>query len=125
MATYYNPKIVTNNLFLYLDAANAKSYPGSGTAWKDLSGQNNDTTLVNGPTYNSNNSGCFVFDGTDDYLEVEAEIERLQPELILGSQMERHIGKRMGIGASGDTRSTDPSIHRSSMISPITIMLSL
>tara|TARA_E500000178_G_scaffold356419_2_gene434189 strand:- start:61812 stop:63368 length:1557 start_codon:yes stop_codon:yes gene_type:complete len=37
---------------------------------------------------------------TDDYLEVEAEIERLQPELILGSQMERHIGKRMGIGAS-------------------------
>jgi light-independent protochlorophyllide reductase subunit B len=34
---------------------------------------------------------------TDDYLEVEAEIERLQPELILGTQMERHIGKRLGI----------------------------
>ncbi len=37
---------------------------------------------------------------TDDYLEVEAEIERLQPELILGTQMERHIGKRLGIGSA-------------------------
>ena len=34
---------------------------------------------------------------TDDYLEVEEEIARLQPELILGTQMERHIGKRLGI----------------------------
>lgn len=34
---------------------------------------------------------------TDDYLEVEAAIEKLQPELILGTQMERHIGKRLGI----------------------------
>ena len=34
---------------------------------------------------------------TEDYLEVEAEIQRLQPELILGTQMERHIGKRLGI----------------------------
>ncbi|MES2145632.1 MAG: ferredoxin:protochlorophyllide reductase (ATP-dependent) subunit B [Pseudomonadota bacterium] len=34
---------------------------------------------------------------TDDYLEVEADIARLQPELILGTQMERHIGKRLGI----------------------------
>ncbi len=34
---------------------------------------------------------------TEDYLEVEAEIERLSPEMILGTQMERHIGKRLGI----------------------------
>jgi len=34
---------------------------------------------------------------TDDYLEVEAAIARLQPELILGTQMERHIAKRLGI----------------------------
>ena len=34
---------------------------------------------------------------TDDYLEVEAKISDLAPELILGSQMERHIGKRLGI----------------------------
>ncbi|MCZ8253819.1 MAG: ferredoxin:protochlorophyllide reductase (ATP-dependent) subunit B [Hylemonella sp.] len=34
---------------------------------------------------------------TDDYLEVENQITALQPELILGTQMERHIAKRHGI----------------------------
>jgi len=34
---------------------------------------------------------------TDDYLEVEAAIERLAPELVLGTQMERHTAKRLGI----------------------------
>jgi light-independent protochlorophyllide reductase subunit B len=34
---------------------------------------------------------------SDDYLEVEAAIAALQPEMILGTQMERHIGKRLGI----------------------------
>ena len=67
MATYYNPKIVTDNLLLYLDAANAKSYSGSGTAWKDLSGKGHDATLVNGPTYSSNNGGYLNFDGSNDY----------------------------------------------------------
>lgn len=37
---------------------------------------------------------------TDDYLEVEAAIARAQPELILGTQMERHIGKRLGIACA-------------------------
>jgi len=40
--------------------------------------------------------GCDVLI-TDDYLEVERSIESLAPELILGTQMERHIGKRLGI----------------------------
>ena len=34
---------------------------------------------------------------TDDYLEVEAQITALQPELVLGTQMERHIAKRLGV----------------------------
>jgi light-independent protochlorophyllide reductase subunit B len=34
---------------------------------------------------------------TDDYLEVEARITELQPELVLGTQMERHIAKRLGM----------------------------
>ena len=37
---------------------------------------------------------------TDDYLEVEAEVQRLQPEIILGTQMERHIAKRLGIACA-------------------------
>jgi light-independent protochlorophyllide reductase subunit B len=34
---------------------------------------------------------------TDDYLEVEAKVAELSPELVLGTQMERHIAKRLGI----------------------------
>jgi light-independent protochlorophyllide reductase subunit B len=34
---------------------------------------------------------------SDDYLEVEARIAQAQPELVLGTQMERHIAKRLGI----------------------------
>ena len=37
---------------------------------------------------------------TDDYLEVETRIAELQPELVLGTQMERHIAKRLGIGCA-------------------------
>lgn len=37
---------------------------------------------------------------TDDYLEVEQQIEILQPELVLGTQMERHIAKRLGIACA-------------------------
>jgi hypothetical protein len=43
-------KIITNNLRLHLDAAQLRSYPGSGTTWTDLSGNANNGTLTNGPT---------------------------------------------------------------------------
>lgn len=62
------PKIVTDGLVLALDAANLKSYPGSGTTWSDLSGNGNDGTLVNGPTFDSGNNGSIVFDGMNDYV---------------------------------------------------------
>jgi len=45
--SYYNgPKITTNNLILCLDAGNKKSYPGSGTVWYDLSGNNNHFNIL-------------------------------------------------------------------------------
>ena len=37
---------------------------------------------------------------TDDYLDVEARVSELQPELVLGTQMERHIAKRLGIACA-------------------------
>jgi hypothetical protein len=60
--------IVTNGLVLNLDAAQTASYPGTGTTWTDLSGNGNNGTLVNGPTYNSANGGSIVFDGTNDFI---------------------------------------------------------
>jgi light-independent protochlorophyllide reductase subunit B len=34
---------------------------------------------------------------TDDYLEVEQKVSELAPDLVLGTQMERHIAKRLGV----------------------------
>jgi hypothetical protein len=63
--SYHNgPRIVTDGLILYLDAGNSKSYPGSGSIWTDLSGQNNNGTIENSPTYNIANKGAFTFNGT-------------------------------------------------------------
>jgi len=44
----YGPKIVTDGLVSCLDAANPKSYPGSGTSWSDLSGFGNNGTISSG-----------------------------------------------------------------------------
>jgi len=60
------PVLVRNGLVLCLDAADKQSYSGSGSIYRDLSGQNNDCTLRNGPTFSNNNGGCIVLDGTDD-----------------------------------------------------------
>jgi hypothetical protein len=64
----YYGGIVTNGLVLNLDAAKKDSYPGIGTAWNDISGFRNNGTLINGPTFNSNNGGSIVFDGVNDYI---------------------------------------------------------
>ncbi len=70
MGLGHNPSlIIDSSLVLYLDAANPRSYPASGTAWGDISGNNNTGTLTNGPTYNSSNQGTIAFDGTNDYVD--------------------------------------------------------
>ena len=69
MGISYNPAIITSGLVLCLDAANRKSYPGTGTTWTDLSGNGNIGELVNSPTYNSSNLGYFQF-VTDDYARI-------------------------------------------------------
>ena len=62
--------IVTQGLVLDLDAAKRDSYVGTGTAWNDISGNRNNGTLINGPTFNSGNGGSIVFDGVDDYVNL-------------------------------------------------------
>jgi hypothetical protein len=69
MGTYYNPRIVTDGLVLALDAGNAKSYPGSGNTWTDLSGKSNNGSLNNGVGYAADNNGSLVFDGLDDVVQ--------------------------------------------------------
>ena len=53
MAFHYSPKLVTDGLVLALDAANPKSYPGSGATWYDISGGGNDFTIDGSPTHSN------------------------------------------------------------------------
>jgi hypothetical protein len=68
VGAFAGPEVVESGLVLALDAANSKSYPGSGTTWTDLSGNGNNGTLVNGVGYNGSNLGSLSFDGVDDYV---------------------------------------------------------
>lgn len=70
MALSHSPSIVTDGLVLCLDAANRKSYPGTGTVWTNISGITNNGILTNGPTFDSLNGGSIVFDKIDDFVQI-------------------------------------------------------
>jgi len=96
MAFNYSPKIVTNGLVLAVDAANTKSYPGSGTVLRDLSG-NGYTGTINNPSFSSNNTGTLVFNGTNsnvDFGNVLSNLTNLTLECFVkfGTQTQLYSG---------------------------------
>ena len=68
MSAHVNPDIVEDGLVLCLDAANKKSYPGTGTTWTDRSGNVNNGTLLNEPTFTSNFGGGLICEETDEFI---------------------------------------------------------
>ena len=67
MATFGGPNTVETGLVVSVDAANPTSFPGSGTTWRDLSGNSKNGT-TSGATYVSQNGGVFNFDGINDTI---------------------------------------------------------
>ena len=57
---------VTDGLALYLNAGQLISYPTTASTWYDISGNNNNGSLINSPTFDS--VGAIVLDGVDDYI---------------------------------------------------------
>jgi len=68
MGLKHHPRVVTNGLVFYVDAANTRSYSGSGITVTGLIGGIGGT-IVNGVGFSSSNNGTFVFDGTNDYMD--------------------------------------------------------
>ena len=60
-------EVPTAGLQLLLDDS---SYPGTGTAWNDMSGNGMNATLVNSPTFVSTDGGYFSLNGTNQYFTV-------------------------------------------------------
>lgn len=73
MGVQYNTSIVTSGLIHYFDAANTKSYPGTGTTWFNLVGTTNGT-LTNGPTFSTANGGVIVLDGANDFIDIPIDL---------------------------------------------------
>jgi len=65
LGAFAGPEIVNPGLVLHLDAGNIRSYPGSGTAWTDLSGNGNNGTSVGSPTYTN---PYFTVNGSTQYF---------------------------------------------------------
>jgi len=79
MGVFAGPNVVEDGLMLYLDAADPKSYPGSGTTWFDLSGNGRHATLKNSsaglPSHSTNNKGIFDFTPNGSYATVPHDSE--------------------------------------------------
>ncbi len=56
MGLAHSPSVITDGLMIYLDAANTRSYPGTGNTWYDLRGNRN-FTLQNNPPFFANSAG--------------------------------------------------------------------
>lgn len=118
--------VATNGLVLHLDAANRNSYPGSGSAWNDLSGYGNNGTLYNSPTFNSAEaSGSLSFNGSNQYAQININSTVLDgdPDFTVEMFVKRTAtlagssGGYWGIGGAGQGYSvegctpTDNRIH--------------
>ena len=74
---YANGKIITDGLILNLNAADQNSYVSGSTTWIDLSGNGNNGTLTNGPTFSTANGGAITLDGTDDTVTTNFPVTSL------------------------------------------------
>lgn len=101
MASRYSPRIPTDGLILAWDAANPKSYPGSGTTIYDLSGAGNHGTLYNGVGFDTEAGGCLVFDGVNDYVYSNSSAPNLSTTdcTVIGAA--RYVSVNTGVSHGG------------------------
>ena len=94
--------IVNQGLTVYYDFSDINCYPGSGTTIYDLSGYNNNGTLLNGTYFDTTNGGALVFDGVDDYVQFTSTYAGT---ICFWGIMDANIpglGALVGVTATGD-----------------------
>jgi len=100
------PDIIEDGLVLCLDAANARSYPGTGTTATDLK-NGFQGTLQNSPSFSSTNSGAFTFDGSDERIIFTDNIAVTEATFLAWVKRTTQQGSYAGIILSrGDGGST-------------------
>jgi len=69
MSFHYSPRIATDGLALYLDAANSRSFSSGAPFWKDMTSANHLGTY-SGTSFSASNGGCIAFNGVGDYVNL-------------------------------------------------------
>ena len=136
----YLENIVSDGLVLYLDAANARSYAGTGVTAFSISSIGSTAALINGPTYRTANGGSFVLDGTNDYINAPVDtslfsnqatmIIWLKNDVATPSSGQTGISGYFGSGGGNDhypwvDSAAYLSTFRNGRIGPITLSASI
>lgn len=114
MGLSHSPSIVTNGLVLCLDAANKKSYPGSGNIWYDISGRSNHGTITGGVTYVSNASqSYFNFPTASDNNYIYSSTPQDYQDVFIGFYPDFTLSAAIVglIGTSAPAASLDDSLR--------------
>lgn len=72
VANFDYENIVTDSLLVNVDAGFIPSFPTTGSVWYDLSGNTYNGALINEPTFNSSNSGSLIFNGINNYVNINS-----------------------------------------------------
>lgn len=81
---YYGTPIVTDGLVFAVDAGNLVSYENGSTIAYSMTGSYSGS-LNNGTTYSNSNGGSFVFDGTNDFIEIDSDVTTTDGEYTLSA----------------------------------------
>lgn len=110
MSFHHSPKIVTDGLVMCLDAANRKSYSGSGTIWRDLC-NNYDFTIVNSPAFGLHKgTPCFSLNQANDYIWYNGPLKHqiaseCTLQIVMASISNTNFGSCSRLMAMGDSGS--------------------
>ncbi len=102
------PNIVRDGLVFAVDAANPSSFVSGSTAWNDLTLNQNNGTLINGPIFDSANAGSIDFDGSNDLVDFPSDSSFKPTESMTllvwakGQSASTSIGIMGVIGPSGN-----------------------
>ena len=99
MGISYSPSIVTSGLVMAIDAANTKSYPGSGSTWFDMSGNSNHMTLTGSPTVVNN---AMAFDGSTQYATNSLNLSAGTSTIMAASRYTGGINGRVVTSATNN-----------------------
>ena len=74
MACNSGPDIVEDGLYFYVDFGNTKSYTDGASTVYDISPKRYSGSIVDSPTFSSDNGGYLHFDGTDDFVNFKPNL---------------------------------------------------